>query len=47
MVPVRDAGKEDPLEVGEDRVEGFALLGRVRRAARRESSPGCTRDRTG
>src|SRR4029079_12133888 len=30
MVPVRDAGKDDALEVGEDRVEVFAALRRVR-----------------
>ena len=28
MVPVRDAGEDDPLEVREDRVERFARLGR-------------------
>ena len=31
MVPVRDAGDEDPLEVGEDALERLALLGRLRR----------------
>ena len=31
MVPVRDAGQDDALEVGEDRVERLAVLGRARR----------------
>ena len=47
MVPVRDAGQDHALEVGEDGVERFAVLGRAMREGRRESSPGCTRDSTG
>jgi hypothetical protein len=34
MVPVREAGDEDPLEVGEDPLERLALLRRSRRQRR-------------
>jgi hypothetical protein len=43
---VGDAGQDEPVHVGQDGVEGLALLGRLNRQAGADVA-GCTCDSTG